>query len=82
VRTQSTNKLAEVYIDGGIRRGTDVLKCLALGATAVFVCRSASFSLNFGGSDSVKSMIEILNEELKIAMVLTSCMSISDITAK
>jgi 4-hydroxymandelate oxidase len=70
-----------VYIDGGITKGTDVLKCLAMGASAVFLGRPASWSLQYGGADSVKYMLDMVTEELKLSMVLTSCLSIKDITA-
>lgn len=61
---------AEVYIDGGVRRGTDVLKCLALGAKAVFIGRPIFWGLSVGGEDGMRHVLEILRNELDIAMGL------------
>lgn len=61
---------AEVYIDGGVRRGTDVLKCLALGAKAVFIGRPIFWGLSVGGEDGMSHVLEILRNELDIAMGL------------
>ena len=58
----------EVYLDGGVRRGTDVLNCLALGARAVFVGRSQLYGLTVGGTQGVIDVIEILRTELDRAM--------------
>ena len=72
-----TYPMAEIFVSSGIRRGTDVMKCLALGATAVFVKRPIMMALFFQGQDSVNHMINILNEELKLAMALTSCFKVN-----
>ena len=61
---------AEVYLDGGIRRGTDVLKVLALGARAVFVGRPVLWGLAVDGASGAWRVLEILREELEQAMVL------------
>jgi len=61
---------AEVYLDGGVRRGTDVLKALALGARAVFVGRPALWGLAVDGAGGVRRVMEMLREELELAMVL------------
>ena len=61
---------AEVYLDGGVRRGTDVPKALALGARAVFVGRPALWGLAVDGPEGVRRVIEILREELELAMIL------------
>ena len=58
----------EVYIDGGIRRGTDVLKCMALGAKGVFIGRPMLWGLAVGGEDGVRRVLEILREEMDQAM--------------
>jgi 4-hydroxymandelate oxidase len=61
---------AEVYLDGGVRRGTDVLKAIALGSRAVFVGRPALWGLAVGGAGGVRRVMEMLREELELAMVL------------
>lgn len=60
----------EVYVDGGVRRGTDVLKALALGARAVLLGRPALWGLAVGGADGVERVLGLLHEELKLAMML------------
>jgi isopentenyl diphosphate isomerase/L-lactate dehydrogenase-like FMN-dependent dehydrogenase len=60
----------EVYMDGGIRRGTDVLKALALGARALFVGRPALYGLIVNGDEGVRHVLEILKTELESAMAL------------
>lgn len=60
----------EVYMDSGIRRGTDVLKALALGARAVLVGRPAIWGLTVGGTDGVIGVLEMLRAELEQAMAL------------
>lgn len=70
----------EVYFDGGVRRGTDVLKALALGAQAVFIGRPQLWGLACNGQQGVEDIINILNKELKKAMILTDCKNISEIT--
>lgn len=63
----------EVYMDGGVRRGTDVLKALALGARAVFVGRPALWGLAVDGSDGVAHVLELLQQELDQALALAGC---------
>ncbi|XP_070566168.1 2-Hydroxyacid oxidase 2-like [Ptychodera flava] len=70
----------EVYVDGGIRTGTDVLKALALGARAVFIGRPVLYGLACDGEEGVKSVLQILRDELRRAMALTGCSRISDIS--
>ncbi len=60
----------EVYFDGGIRRGTDVLKALALGAKATFVGRPIFWGLSVAGEEGVRRCLEILRSELSVAMGL------------
>jgi len=71
---------AEVYIDGGVRRGQDVATALALGATAVFVGRPVLFALACQGEAGVRSAIGILGEELRYVMALLGVTSIDGIT--
>ena len=61
----------EVYIDGGVRRGTDILKALALGARAVLVGRPVLWGLAAGGADGAYHVLEILRKELELAMALS-----------
>jgi isopentenyl diphosphate isomerase/L-lactate dehydrogenase-like FMN-dependent dehydrogenase len=65
----------EIYIDGGIRSGNDIFKCLALGANYVFVGRSIIYSLTFG-QEGVEKMVNILIDELKRTMILAGCRSL------
>ncbi|XP_071375080.1 2-Hydroxyacid oxidase 1 [Centroberyx affinis] len=70
----------EVYMDGGVRRGTDVLKALALGAKAVFIGRPVLWGLACQGDKGVSEVLELLREELRLAMALAGCRSISEIS--
>ncbi|KAL4475182.1 hypothetical protein ABPG72_018839 [Tetrahymena utriculariae] len=72
----------EVYVDGGIRRGTDVLKCLALGAKCVFIGRPLLFSLAAEGEQGVLKMFELFEKEMKVAMMLLGAGKISDLGLK
>ncbi len=69
----------EVYLDGGIRRGTDVLKALALGAKAVFVGRPVLWGLALGGADGVRAVLDELRTELDTAMALAGRATVKDI---
>ena len=61
---------AELYVDGGIRRGTDIVKALALGARAVLVARPAIWGLALEGSDGVRVVLDHLRTELVRTMAL------------
>lgn len=63
----------EVYMDGGVRSGLDVLKAMALGAKACFVGRAWAYALGAGGEKQVARMLDILRSELAVAMILTGC---------
>lgn len=76
VRQMQTNKKIDIYIDGGIRRGTDVLKALALGADAVLIGRPILWGLAVAGSQGVVDLLEIYKRELKLAMMLCGCVSL------
>jgi 4-hydroxymandelate oxidase len=69
----------EVYMDGGVRRGTDVLKALALGARAVLVGRPILWGLAAGGEEGVRCALNMLREELTLAMMLSGCPTIDSI---
>jgi len=68
-----------VLVDGGIRRGTDVLKALALGATAVQIGRPYLWGLGLAGAEGVARVVGILRHEFELAMMLTGRPSISSI---
>jgi 4-hydroxymandelate oxidase len=63
----------EVYVDGGLRRGTDVLRALALGARAVLVGRPVLWALATGGGDGVRELLTGLTAELALALQLAGC---------
>ena len=70
----------EVLIDGGIRRGTDVLKAIALGAKAVGVGRPVIWGLAQDGEDGVKRILDILRKDFELAMRLCGCTSVKEIS--
>ena len=70
----------EIYVDGGIRRGTDILKALALGARAVLVGRPALWGLTTGGADGVAGVLTHLQDELSRTMQLCGAAKLADIT--
>ena len=65
----------EVYVDGGIRRGTDVLKALALGARAAFTGRAAACGLAVGGEAGVRDVLTMLRDEIETGLALLGCNS-------
>jgi len=71
---------AEVYVDGGIRRGTDIAKALALGAQAVLAGRAPMYGLAVAGEDGVRHVLELLREELAQALGLLGCTSAEQLT--
>ncbi|NXX56612.1 HAOX2 oxidase, partial [Scopus umbretta] len=60
----------EVYLDGGIRKGSDVLKALALGAKCVFIGRPALWGLAYKGEEGLQDVLRILQDEFRLAMAL------------
>lgn len=71
---------AEVLMDGGVRRGTDVLCALALGARAVLVGRPALWGLAADGERGARRVLELLREELELALCLAGCPSVAAVT--
>ena len=67
-------------VDGGVRRGIDALKGLALGADLVAVGRPVLWGLAVDGSEGVRRVIEMLRDELSLAMALSGCRSLSEVT--
>jgi 4-hydroxymandelate oxidase len=75
----AVNGQVEVYVDGGIRRGTDVLKALALGARAVLIGRPVFWGLCAAGAEGVCDVLQILHDELEAAMAMCGRPSIGTI---
>lgn len=75
---QAVGGALPVLVDGGIRRGTDVLKAMALGASAVLVGRPAIWGLAHAGAAGVAHVLRLLRDELEIAMALTGCATLAD----
>jgi isopentenyl diphosphate isomerase/L-lactate dehydrogenase-like FMN-dependent dehydrogenase len=71
---------AEVLLDSGIRRGTDVVKALALGARAVLAGRAPLWGLAVGGGEGVERVLGLLREEFELALALCGCASPADVT--
>jgi 4-hydroxymandelate oxidase len=70
-----------VLMDGGIRRGTDVLKAIALGAQAVMIGRPYLYALAVAGAEGVARVVNIFRAEFEMAMALTGKTSVADIDA-
>jgi 4-hydroxymandelate oxidase len=68
-----------VLLDGGVRRGTDVLKALALGAQAVPIGRAYLWGLATDGQAGVARVLEMLRSELELAMALAGCRNTGEI---
>ncbi len=71
-----------VLVDGGVRSGVDVLKMLALGADAVLVGRPLAIAAVGGGAEGVRLQLEEYAKQLHVAMMLTGCASLADVTGK
>ncbi|XP_024035793.1 peroxisomal (S)-2-hydroxy-acid oxidase GLO4 isoform X1 [Citrus clementina] len=69
-----------ILMDGGVRRGTDVFKALALGAQAVLIGRPVVYGLAAKGEYGVRRVIEMLKDEFELTMALTGCPSVKHIT--
>ena len=73
----AVNGRAEVLMDGGIRRGSDIIKAICLGARAVLVGRAYAYGLAAGGDAGVARALEILRADLERTLKLLGCTSIS-----
>jgi isopentenyl diphosphate isomerase/L-lactate dehydrogenase-like FMN-dependent dehydrogenase len=71
---------AEVYVDGGIRRGTDVVKALALGARAVLLGRPPLWGLAVNGAEGVRAVLEHIHDETVRAMQLCGAANLAALT--
>ena len=69
----------DVFVDGGVRRGTDVFKCLALGAKAVGLGRPPLYAMAAYGQEGIEHMLRLLRSELEMTMRLTGCKTLADI---
>ena len=76
---QGVGKQLEVWMDGGIRSGTDVFKAIALGARGVMIGRTWAWALAGNGSKGLENCLASLQRELRLAMVLTGARTIADI---
>jgi len=71
-----------IFIDGGIRRGTDIFKAVGLGASAVMFARPAVYALAVGGEQGVSRMMRLLYNELETTMKLAGCTNLSQIRSR
>ena len=78
---EAVGERVEVLVDGGIRRGADVLKGLALGARATFSGRAVLYGLATGGEQGVGEVLELLRRELELGLKLLGCTSPAEVTA-
>ena len=69
----------EVILDGGVRRGTHVLKALALGAKACSFGKGYLFALSAGGQKGIESILQKMHDEIKRDMILMGCRSVKDL---
>jgi glycolate oxidase len=79
---QAAQGKARIIVDGGVQRGTDILKAVALGADVVALGRMQAWGLAAGGKDGIVRMLEILEDELVCAMGLVGLTSLSQVTPK
>lgn len=78
---RAVNKQVPIIMDGGIRRGSDILKAIALGAQCVGIGRPVIWGLNHSGQQGVEAIFNILQSELALAMALAGCSSVDDISS-
>jgi isopentenyl diphosphate isomerase/L-lactate dehydrogenase-like FMN-dependent dehydrogenase len=71
---------AEVYLDGGVRRGVDVVKAIALGARAVLIGRAMLWGLAVGGEEGVADVLRMFREEVELGLALLGCASPADVS--
>ncbi len=77
--TRACGPDALVLVDGGIRRGTDILKAIALGAKGVLIGRPVLWGLAIGGEAGVRRVLDILRHEFSVAMALAGCRTLEDV---
>jgi isopentenyl diphosphate isomerase/L-lactate dehydrogenase-like FMN-dependent dehydrogenase len=71
---------AEVLLDGGVRRGADVLKALALGARGVLIGRAMLWGLAAAGEEGVAHVLQLLRDEIELGLALLGCTSPADVS--
>ncbi|XP_078483765.1 2-Hydroxyacid oxidase 1-like [Ciona intestinalis] len=76
---QAVDGKCEVYMDGGVRNGTDVIKAIAFGAKAVFIGRPVLWGLAHNGQEGVRHVLEMLRDEFKTALQLMGCTSVEEL---
>ena len=69
-----------MLLDGGVRRGTDALKALALGARAVLIGRAMLWGLAAAGEEGVADVLRLLREEVELGLALLGCSSPADVS--
>jgi L-lactate dehydrogenase (cytochrome) len=79
---QAVGERVSVLMDGGVRSGLDVLKALAAGARACLIGRAWAWSLGARGEAGVAHMLQILRQELRVAMALTGCVDVNSASAE
>ena len=73
---RAVGERCEIYVDGGIMRGTDIIKAIALGARAVFIGRPVLWGLAHAGEQGVTRVLQLLQDELILAMRLSGAVSL------
>jgi L-lactate dehydrogenase (cytochrome) len=79
---QAVGGSVEIYCDGGVRRGSDIVKAVALGATACMTGRTYLYALGAGGERGVEFVIDQLREGMKRTMALVGAASVGELTAE
>ena len=79
---RAKNPKVEVYLDGGIREGTDILKALAMGAKMVCIGRPVLWGLALDGQKGVELTLDILRKELDLCMALSGCTDSNEVDGK